>query len=237
MSEFPFLTAQPIAHRGYHDMNKAVWENSLPAFKRAIDAGFAIECDLHLSADGIPMVFHDDDLKRLCGLDLVPENETAERLATIKIGTTDATIPSFTDLLALTDGRVPLVVELKTAPSHNPLFATAVLDCLAGYKGPVALMSFDAQLLRDLKSAGAPRPLGLTAMGDTEEAFDAHRKAVSIGLDFVSYYYDHLPNAFISGLKADGKTIITWTVRDERARDITFANADQMTFEGFDPRV
>ncbi|MGO8601378.1 glycerophosphodiester phosphodiesterase, partial [Rhizobium ruizarguesonis] len=71
----------------------------------------------------------------------------------------------------------------------------------------------------------------------TPDAFNTHAKAMEIGLDFISYYYGDLPNAFITSEREKGIPVITWTVRDEEARRLTFANADQMTFEGFDPRV
>jgi glycerophosphoryl diester phosphodiesterase len=112
----------------------------------------------------------------------------------------------------------------------------AVLDALEGYDGHVALMSFDHWLLRDLKEIGTNRPVGLTAEGARPEEFAVHEEAMQLGLDFISYYYGHLPNAFISRQRELGRKVITWTVRDDEARTITAENADQMTFEGFDPR-
>ena len=67
MTDIAWINERPIAHRGYHDLNKTRWENTLSAFAAAVERGFAIECDVHLSADGVPVVFHDDDLKRLTG--------------------------------------------------------------------------------------------------------------------------------------------------------------------------
>lgn len=231
-----WLTANPIAHRGYHDMNHAIWENTLPAFKRAIDAGFSIECDIRLSADGVPLVFHDDELQRLCGRDGAIEDLTAAEAKTIAIGKTEATIPTLADLLAACCGKVPLVIELKASHVDPRTFAEATLAALADYDGAVALMSFDAALLSALKQAGATQPLGLTAEGRSHEALADHRETFAMGLDFVSYYYDHLPNDFVAGLREKGVSVITWTVRNEDARRHTFQYADQMTFEGFDPR-
>ena len=96
-------------------------------------------------------------------------------------------------------------------------------------------MSFEPVLLMALKRAGANWPLGLTAQGHDGQTFDDHRKTMAIGLDFVSYYYDDLPNDFVADLRDSGVPVITWTVRNERARQITFQYADQMTFEGFEP--
>ena len=69
MTDLSWLTARPVAHRGFHDMNKTRWENTLSAFTAAAERGYAIECDVHLSSDGVPVIIHDDDLKRLTGED------------------------------------------------------------------------------------------------------------------------------------------------------------------------
>lgn len=236
MQKFNWLTERPIAHRGYHDLNRTVWENTLSAFARAADAGFAIECDLQYAADAIPVVFHDDDLKRLCGLEGDVRARTAGELGLLSIGGTTDRVPTLRQLLHLVKGRVPLVLELKGRKGDDEGFAMAVLDAIEDYDGPVALMSFDQWLLKDLKAIGTSRPVGLTAEGPRPENFAVHEAAMQLGLDFISYYYGHLPNDFISRQRDLGKQVITWTVRDDEARTITALNADQMTFEGFDPR-
>ncbi|UNK36735.1 glycerophosphodiester phosphodiesterase [Shinella sp. H4-D48] len=236
MHKFNWLTERPIAHRGYHDLNRAVWENTLSAFCRAVEAGFSIECDLQYAADAIPVVFHDDDLKRLCGIEGDVRQRTAGELGLLPIGGTGDRIPTLRQLLDLVKGRVPLILELKGRNGDDEGFAMAVLDALEGYDGPVALMSFDHWLLKDLTAIGTDRPVGLTAEGARPENFAVHEEAMQYGLDFISYHYGHLPNAFISRQRDLGKQIITWTVRDDEARTITALNADQMTFEGFDPR-
>lgn len=237
MSKLAWLTERPIAHRGYHDMNRQVWENTLSAFSRAIEAGFAIECDLHYASDGVPVVFHDDDLQRVCNLPGEVRERTSAELGLLSIGGTKDKIPTLKQLLQLCDGKVPLVLELKGREGDDEGFAESVLEALEGYKGHVALMSFDHWLLRDLKALEAPYPVGLTAEGDKPETFFQHDEAMHLGLDFISYFYGHLPNPFITAQRQRGIPVITWTVRDEAARKHTFANADQMTFEGFDPRL
>ncbi|MCA0256441.1 MAG: glycerophosphodiester phosphodiesterase [Proteobacteria bacterium] len=236
MSTLPWLTERPIAHRGFHDMNHAIWENTLAAFSRAADAGFAIECDVHIVADGNIVVFHDDTLDRLCGISGDVRDRTSAELGLLTIGGTAERIPTLKQMLKLVDGRVPLVIELKGRQGEDDGFAETVLDDLEGYKGHVALMSFDPWVLKDLKVAGSPYPLGLTAEGDQPERFFAHDEAMQLGLDFISYHYGHLPNPFITAQRKLGIPVITWTVRDEAARRHTFEQADQMTFEGFDPR-
>ncbi len=237
MSKLAWLTERPIAHRGYHDMNREAWENTLSAFSRAIEAGFAIECDLHYASDGVPVVFHDDDLQRVCNLPGEVRERTSAELGLLSIGGTRDKIPTLKQLLQLCDGKVPLVLELKGREGDDEGFAESVLEVLEGYKGHVALMSFDHWLLRDLKALDAPYPVGLTAEGNKPETFFQHDEAMHLGLDFISYFYGHLPNPFITAQRQRGIPVITWTVRDEAARKHTFANADQMTFEGFDPRL
>lgn len=237
MTSAAWLKEQPVAHRGYHDLNKAVWENTLSAFARAVEAGFAIECDLHYASDGVPVVFHDEDLERLCKLKGDVRERTSRELGLISVGGTADKIPTLRQLLDLVKGQVPLVIELKGREADDEGFAEAVLEVLEGYEGKVALMSFDHWLLRDLKALNAPYPLGLTAGGNKPEEFEVHEKAMELGLDFISYFFADLPNPFITAQREKGIVVITWTVRDEKGRKHTFENADQMTFEGFDPRV
>ena len=80
MSDLSWLTEQPIAHRGYHDLNDRRWENTLSAFEAAVERGFAIECDVHLSADRVPVIIHDDNLQRLAGRDGFVWQRTAAEL-------------------------------------------------------------------------------------------------------------------------------------------------------------
>ncbi len=230
-----WLVARPVAHRGYHDMNRTIWENSPSAFLRAIKHGFSIECDVHFACDGNPIIFHDDDLRRLTGLPGDVRGKTVQELGQIAIGGTADRIPSLKTLLSLVSGQVPLVIELKGRKTDDEGFAGAVLECLEDYPGHVALMSFDHWLLKDLKALDCPWPVGLTAEGAKPETFFVHEKAMQLGLDFISYCVHHLPNPFIAAQRALGVPVITWTIRDAEARRKTFEHADQMTFEGFDP--
>jgi glycerophosphoryl diester phosphodiesterase len=99
----------------------------------------------------------------------------------------------------------------------------------------VALMSFNTWLLQELKELDSPRPVGLTAEGKKEKDFEAHRKAMARGLDFISYHIADLPNGFIDGERARAIPVISWTVRTPQQAEHSRHNADQITFEGFDP--
>jgi glycerophosphoryl diester phosphodiesterase len=234
-TDLSWLTARPIAHRGYHDLNKLRWENTLSAFQAAIDRNYAIECDVHLSADGVPIVFHDDELKRLAGVEGFIYDKTAAELSTLRIGGTDEHPPTLAELLQLTAGRVPLVIELKGIEGKDDGLVGKVGEQLQAYDGQAAIMSFDHWLIRQFAQQAPGVPAGLTACGKEEADLEAHFSMLAHGIDFVSYGVDDLPNRFISFVRERlAMQVITWTVRNEKAKAATFAHADQMTFEGFE---
>ena len=229
------LIRQPIAHRGLHDGNVATWENTLSAFEAAIDRGFAIECDLQYAADAVPVVFHDDDMERLCRMKGDVRARTSSELGLLSVGGTRDRVPSLSRLLSAVRGRVPLVLELKGREGDDEGFASSVLELVEDYDGPLALMSFDHWLLADLKALGANRPVGLTAEGIAPSDFETHEKAMALGLDFISYNILHLPNDYITLQRGKGLPVITWTVRNAAQQAHSAAHAEQITFEGFEP--
>ncbi len=236
MTDLAWLTRRPVAHRGYHDLNVKVWENTLSAFSRAIDRNYAIECDVHLTLDGEAIVFHDNDLKRLAGEEGYVWQRTVAEMQALRIGGTADHAPTLTETLELVAGRVPLVVELKGIPGHDQGLVRRVGELLSGYSGEVAIMSFDHWLIRDFARHAPGIPAGLTAWGAATQEIEAHFSMLAHGLSFVSYAVDHLPNRFVSFVRDRlDMPVITWTVRDEAAVGHTFAYADQMTFEGFEP--
>lgn len=231
-----WLTERPIAHRGLHDMNHEVWENTLSAFKRAKKNGYAIECDVHLTADHQVVVFHDDTLSRLTGTDGFIWQRTAREMQALRIGGTGDHAPMLTEMLDTVDGKVPIVVEIKGIPGHDEGLVEAVAAILSTYSGPVAIMSFDHWIVRQFPVAAPGIPAGLTALGTDNKDFEAHFSMLGHGIDFVSYCLAHMPNPFITYVRQRLKMpVITWTVRDEAAVHATFQHGDQMTFEGFRP--
>ncbi len=236
MTDLSWLTARPIAHRGLHDMNKTRWENTLSAFEAAARRGYAIECDVHLSSDGVPVVVHDDDLKRLTGHDGFVWQRTAAELGALKVGGTSDHVPTLREMLDLVDGRVPLVVELKGIPGRDQGLVARVGAMLKRYKGKAAIMSFDHWLVRDFAKDAPGIPGGLTAYGRDNSLIEAHFAMLAHDIAFTSYAAGDLPNPFVSFVRDRlGMPVITWTVHDQPAVDLTFRYADQMTFECFEP--
>ncbi|MBN9236223.1 MULTISPECIES: glycerophosphodiester phosphodiesterase [Phyllobacteriaceae] len=236
MTDISWLTARPIAHRGFHDLNNKRWENTLSAFSAAIERGYAIECDVHLSADGVPIVIHDDDLRRLTGTEGFVWQRTAAEMAQLRIGGTGDHPPTLKEMLDLVDGRVPLVVEIKGVPGHDAGLVKAVGRLLKRYDGQVAIMSFDHWLIREFSTEAPGIPGGLTAYGTGNHEIEAHFAMLAHGIAFTSYAAGDLPNRFVSFVRGKlAMPVITWTIRDQPAIDLTFKYADQMTFEGFEP--
>lgn len=236
MQDLSWLTARPIAHRGFHDMNSERWENTLAAFSAAVERKYAIECDVHPSSDGVPVVFHDEALKRLTGEDGKLRQRTAAELSAVCIGGTEERIPTLAETLDAIAGRVPVVIELKGVAEHDERLVPGVLECLSSYPGKAALMSFDHRIIRQLDREGGDLPIGLTADGRSEEGMEAHFSMLAHGLSFVSYAVADMPNPFVSFLRERlFMQIITWTVREQSDVEKTYRLADQMTFEGFAP--
>lgn len=236
MSDISWLAARPIAHRGYHDQNKTRWENTLSAFEAAVEKGFAIECDVHLSADGVPMVFHDEELDRLTGAAGMISDKTAAELAALRIGGTRDHVPTLDEMLEAIAGRVPVVIELKGIEGKDGGLVAAVGARLKAYRGEAAIMSFDHWLVRQFKAHAPGIPAGLTACGIDPESLEKHFSMLAHDIAFSSFFVNELPNAFVRFMREElGRPVITWTVRNRNQVDATFAFADQMTFEGFDP--
>lgn len=232
-----WLTARPIAHRGLHDGNVAVMENSLAAFRAAIDGGFSIECDVMLSKDRVPVVFHDATLDRVTAETGRIVDRTAEALGRIRLGATEDTVPTVQQLFDLVDGRVPIVMEMKgLSEAEDGDVFSALAPLVDAYRGSLALMSFDPWLIEQALR-GTMRPVGLTAESLRPDSLAGHRALYERGCRFVSYNVHHLPNPFVDWVRSvRGDRVITWTVRTPEEVSITRHHADQMTFEGFLPQ-
>lgn len=244
-----WLTARPIAHRGLHDRAAGRPENTLAAARAAVARGFAIECDVQLSADGEAMVFHDAALGRLTGASEAVAERNAADLGTLTVAGSAEAIPTLPDFLGAVAGAVPVIVEVKSRYDGDLRLARRTVEVAAAYRGPVALKSFDPQVvaaLRDLCPPAIPR--GIVAETTQDDPAYASltpsvRRALSHLLhfaetrpDFLSWRVDDLPCAPTYLCRLLGRVpVMAWTVRtaDQRAR--AAAHADQMVFEGFVP--
>lgn len=242
-----WLTARPIAHRGYHDAAAGRPENTLPAAEAAIARNFTIECDLQLTADGNVVVFHDDTLDRLMRATGPLDRKTLAEIRAARFQNGDATVPTLDDLLDLVDGRVPLVIEFKGRRSGDRRLEATAATTLAAYDGPVAVMSFDPASVAALRRLAATAPRGLIADRYTAEdwpelsgparLYGRYLLGVPVALpDFIAYDVRALPASLPLALRHFFRLpLLAWTVRSAAERATARAWADQIIFEDFDP--
>ena len=133
------------AHRGLWNGERP--ENSLPAFRAAVEKGFGIETDVHITKDNRLVVFHDDSLKRMCGDGRNLPDCTLAELRQLRLAGTEETIPTFDEFLEAVDGKVPLVIEIKT-DRRITLLCEQVNERLSRYQGPYCIESFDPRAVR-----------------------------------------------------------------------------------------
>jgi glycerophosphoryl diester phosphodiesterase len=240
---FDWLVARPIAHRGWHGEGRP--ENSLAAAEAAISAGYAIECDIQRSADGEAVVFHDDALERLTGAQGRIGDYALAALGGLRLSGSDEPIPALSDLLGLIAGRVPLVCEIKSAFDGDTRLALRAAEIAAAYEGPLALKSFDPDVVAFLRAAGSTRPLGVVAEADYDDPYfaaltPAQKQDCAAFLhtgrtapDFLSFSVDDLPHAVPTLMRALGrKPVMAWTVRRPEQWATARRFADQAVFEG-----
>lgn len=141
----PFM-GRNFAHRGLHRIDKSVPENSIPAFEHAARIGYGIELDVHITADGELVVFHDDELKRVCGVDGRLEDLTLDGLRQLRLCGTDNAVPTLQEVLAAVAGRSPLIVELKRGHANREL-CRKVYEVMQTYSGPWCIESFDPRIV------------------------------------------------------------------------------------------
>jgi glycerophosphoryl diester phosphodiesterase len=243
-----WLTAQPIAHRGCHDAAAGRLENTLAAAEAAMTRGFAIECDLQLTADAEAVVFHDDTLDRLTDLAGPVIRQPLAALRKARLKGSDAHIPTLEELLDFVDGRVPLIIELKSRFDGDRRLEAAAAAILAGYAGPVAVMSFDPAALIAMRQIAPTLPRGMLAgrfaaadwpkLPLATRLSARHMLAAPLVLpDFLAYDVNALPASAPLTLRHFFRLpLLAWTVRTPGQRDIARTWADQIIFEGFDPR-
>lgn len=248
MAGLDWLTARPVAHRGLHDSEQGMIENTASAFSAAITANYAIECDLRISADGEAMVYHDRGLGRLTEGSGEIASLTADKLRAIPFkGTTDRmmTLAEFCECVG---GRVPIILEMKSEFDRDPRLPARVVEVIQSYAGPVAAMSFDPDQVAALASLAPGLPRGIVAERhyrhpDWAGLRSADRMQLAHLLHvfrtrphFLAYSVSDLPAlAPLVARWLFGLPLLTWTVRTPPQQACAARWADQMIFEGFRP--
>ncbi len=238
------LRGWSYAHRGLH--GDGVPENSMAAFRAALAGGYGAELDVHLLADGGLAVIHDSLLARTTGLPGRVEELNRADLGRCFLGGSRETIPEFSQVLALFQGRAPLIIELKSAGDNPAALTQAVCQALEGYPGPFCLESFDPRCLRwlrenrpelirgqlaedFLKTGGLPGALCFLLTHDLLNFWTVP--------DFIAYNFDHRRDTPCNSLcrRLWGAQLVAWTLRSPADYDTAKKEGWLPIFEGFRP--
>ena len=237
------LFAPPIAHRGLWSPD-GYPENSLGAFQAACAAGYGIELDVQMSADGEAVVFHDASLRRMTGAEGRVSDHTAADLCSMKLAGTEETIPTLADALTLVGHRALVQIEIKTPFGEVGPLERRVHDILIDHNGPTAVIGFNPyshawfadhhpKVLRGLNSysyvGGDARHLA----PELRKNF-AQLKHVAIAKPhFLALGTDMLPSQRADGLRKGGLPVIAWTVGGPEQWETLKPHCDNLIFEGF----
>ena len=239
------LRGWAYAHRGLH--GNGVPENSMAAFKAALDHGYGIELDIHLLKDGNLAVIHDALLNRTTGAAGTIEDLTTEDLKNYPLEGTEETIPEFMDVLNLYNGKAPLIVELKPEGGNHAALAEAACRMLDTYKGVYCLESFDPRCVAWLKKHRPDVIRGQLSANFVKEKGDlpgylkfamAHLLVNIMGTpDFVSYKFQDRkcsPSIWLC-LNLWKAEKVTWTIRSQEDYDTAVKEGWIPIFEYFTP--
>ena len=232
------------AHRGLHDETRP--ENSMAAFRAALEGGYGIELDVHLLKDGNLAVIHDSSLLRTAGADVKIEELTTQELQNYHLGGTDETVPTFREVLELFGGKAPMIVELKTAGGNHAALTETACRMLDSYDGPYCIESFDPRCIYWLRKH---RPD--IVRGQLAENFLRVKSSVPwilrfllthqllnflIWPDFVAYKFDDRKNLgnFLAR-KLWGAQGVSWTIRAEKDLEAAEKEGYLPIFEEFRP--
>ena len=235
-----WLRDVPLAHRGLH--GAGIVENSRSSFEAAVDAGYGVELDVHLSADGVPVVFHDDTLERLAGMSGRVSALTADELAQVDLSGTGEGIPTLAEVLGILRDT-PTMVELKTATLRVGGMERAVAGLLEDHPGPVCIAGFNPLSLRWFRRNARDVARVMTAMRPEGSGIQARvlrrmaelKDVPSIRPVAISYHLDSLPHPAVARWREDGGTVVTWTVADEAGLERARELADNVIFEHVRP--
>ncbi|MBE6017926.1 MAG: glycerophosphodiester phosphodiesterase [Lachnospiraceae bacterium] len=231
-----------FAHRGLHDIDSGIPENSLAAFRAAREAGYGAELDVQLSKDGKVVVFHDDTLDRVCSVHGNVCDFSLAQLKEMSLLRTEERIPLFTEVLDVFNGGGPLIVELKSGKRNKEL-CEKTYEILKGYTGVYCIESFHPFIVKWFKD-NAPEVFRgqlaqpLVKYPDTVSKLSAWlmagcRLSFLNKPDFIAYENTQRP-ARVLAKRKKGTLLFAWT---SRKPDVDQALNDAVIFEGYRPQL
>ena len=238
------LQGWAYAHRGLH--GNGIPENSMAAFKEALDNGYGIELDIHLTKDGDLAVIHDCSLKRTVGADVKITDLTVAELPNYHLEDTGETIPTFHQVLDLYAGKAPLIIELKADGNNAQQLVDTAVSAMVGYKGVWCMESVDPRCVYWLKKHRPDIVRGQLAENFFRSGSKMpllHKVMMSWQLthfltlpDFVAFKYRDRknPGTFLSR-RLWGAQGVSWTLKAQQELDTAVEEGWIPIFEGFTP--
>jgi glycerophosphoryl diester phosphodiesterase len=244
MKDMTWIKTRLIAHRGLHTQDGSVPENTLAAFRAAIDRGFGIEMDVNALKDGTVVVFHDKNLNRLCGDPRRLVDVNWDDIRDLRILGTEERIHTLPEVLAFVNGRVPLLIELKPFGPYEPLCESFMRD-MSGYQGTWAMHSFHPSAVKWFRT-NHPEVI----RGQISEFFlddpdmNPFLKFAMKHLlfnhltkpDFVNYGVKNLPNRICDRVQRRGVVVIGYAARNQEEFDMMRSRYSNAVFEFFIPK-
>ena len=230
-----WLTEWEYAHRGLHE--EGAPENSIAAAQAAIAAGMGIECDIQRSFDDCVMVFHDWELERLTGEPGWVGDRTAEALESHQLLGTDQSPIRVAEFLSLVDGRVPLLIEVKSQPGYDVEWTCVHLEQpLRNYEGDYAVMSFDPRVPQWFALNAPDTIRGLVGTDTLDNGFlgvwRQEGKIEQAQPDFLAIDIRDIPNPVSDRWRESGRPLLSWTIRSAEFREHGLEHADALISEG-----
>jgi glycerophosphoryl diester phosphodiesterase len=242
MKQMNWLKETYITHRGLHGVSGWI-ENTRKSFTEAIDRGFGIEIDTNILKDGTVVVFHDKNLKRLCGVNRYLKDVTYDEIKDLKILDSNETIPTLSEVLDLIGGRVPLMIEVKPF-GQKKRHAKAIKEALQSYPYTFAVQSYDPSIVYWFKRHAPELIRGQISEYFTDSKMSPLmrkllRRMVFNGLtkpDFINYRLEDMPNKYIEKAKQKGILVLAYAARSQKALNYARKTFDNAVFENFIPK-
>lgn len=247
----PRITPRPMhefkgryyAHRGLHDNSSDAPENSMKAFRLAAEKGYGIELDVRLTKDEKVVVFHDNNLKRICGVETDVNTLTYEELQELSLLNTEEKIPLFIEVLKLVNGKVPLIVEIKMVDNTTRVCELAN-EILKEYKGIYCVESFNAHAVKwyrvhrpDICRGQLSANFNKEGQKEDFQQKLMHHLLVNVIArpDFVAYSHKSADNLSRNLCRMFGAVSVAWTIKSQEQLDKNRKKFDIFIFEGFIP--
>ncbi len=235
---YQWLKECPIAHRGLHSGDEKIPENSLKAFQNAINYNFPIEVDIQFLSDDNIVVFHDENLFRMCSQNLFLKDLNLDEVKEFNLLNSSEKIPTLQEVLNLVKGAVPILIEIKNQ-KHYSKKHPLLMKLIDQYTGPLAIQSFNPFILQTFRKHNPKIYRGQLSSDFKEDKMNCLIKYLLKNLyfnifsrpNFISYDIKAIPNARVHKMRQKGLPILCWTINEESNYKKKQSHFDNIIFE------